>query len=542
MSEVPESLEGVTVRTKLPEPPEGAGEEAILQYMRVSQRIEALKRGREDILEFARLMMPHPDDPDDITMSQYQVALHHEVMGHALHKVEKGELPRLIVCMPPRHGKTQLVSKLFLAWYMGRNPYNSTVLATYNKEFVGDFGREVRDYFDSEMFQAMFPEFSLRKGSKSAYRMVTKERGTSVFVGVGTALTGRGFHLGIIDDPFKDGEEAESQLIRDKRWDWFTKVFLTRQMTVGSSIIITLTRWHEDDIVGRLTDKTNQHYDAEEAARWKIINFPFFAEENDPLKRQPGEVLWPERFSKEFGEQQQRINPRAFNALYQQRPTAQEGAYFKKDWLQYYKDQPKKEELQIYAASDHAVSTGERNDKTCMIVAGLDKAGQIYLLDCVWGRFDAQQQVDHMMELMVKWEPRMWWSEKQHMGGAIAPFLRKRKLEQGVSCVVEEVHATKDKESRARSIQGLMADRRVWMPFRSWWRLAAEDELLKFPHGTYDDFVDAVAWLGVKIQQMYAARVIKAPDAPDRNTWGWWKKELAFQERQKRLSDSGGGW
>jgi len=538
MEDAPE----LTVHTKLPDLPQGAGEKEILGYMRAEERIAALREGRDDVIKFAQLMMPHPDDPDNIHMSMYQVAQHHAVMGHALHKVERGEMPRLIVCMPPRHGKTQLVSKLFLAWYLARNPYNSTVLATYNKEFAGDFGREVRDYFQSEMFQSMFPDFTLRKGSASAYRMVTKERGTAVFVGVGTALTGRGFHLGVIDDPFKDGEEADSQLVRDKRWDWFTKVFLTRQMTIGSSIIITLTRWHEDDIVGRLIDPDNPNYDAIEAKKWKIINFPFFAEEEDPLKRAPGDVLWPERFTREFGEAQQRINPRAFQALYQQRPTAQEGSYFKKAWLQYYDNPPKKSEMRIYAASDHAVGVSERNDKTCMIVAGVATNGDIYLLDCVWGRFDAQQQVEHMIDLMRKWEPSYWWAEKQHMGAAIAPFLRKRKLEEGISCVVDEVHASKDKESRARSIQGLLADHRVWFPKRGWWRLASETEMLKFPHGTFDDFVDALAWLGMKIQQMYAARVIKSEPVLERNTWGWWKKEMEYQKRQKEGKRIIGGW
>ena len=532
----------INIRTKLDAPTGKAKQKDVLEYLRILERVAAYKEARGDLLRFAQLMMPHPDDPDDTNKSQYIVAQHHKVMAYALEKVEKGEMPRLIVTMPPRHGKSQLVSKTFLAWQLGRNPYESVAFATYNEDFAGDFGREVRNMVQSAPYRSIFPELELRKGSASASRLVTKEGGTAVFVGRGGSLTGRGFHKGVIDDPFKDADEAESPLIRDKAWEWFTRVFMTRQMSVGSSVIITLTRWHEDDIVGRLTDPQNPHYNEEEASQWKIINFPFFALDDDPLKRAPGEVLWPERFSKEFGEAQRRLNPRAFEALYQQRPSPEEGTFFKKSWFNYYDKAPKKAEMRIFAASDHAIATGERNDKTCFLIAGVDTNGDIFLLDCVWGRFDAQQQVDKMIALMQKWEPQYWWAEKQHMGQALGPFLRKKKMELGVNTVIDEVHASKDKETRARSLQGLMADRRVFLPRRGWWRLAAEDEILKFPHGTYDDFVDTASWLGMKVQQMYAAREIKNEKQLDRNTWGWWKKELAYQKRVEDAEAVGSGW
>lgn len=531
----------VTIRTKIETPGETADQKEVLDYLRLLERVAAYKEAQSDLLRFAKLMMPHPDDPDDPNKSQYMVAKHHEVMAYALDKVDKGEYPRLIVTMPPRHGKSQLVSKIFLAWLMGRNPYESVAFATYNEDFAGDFGREVRNMIQSPAFGSIFPEFELRKGSASAGRLVSKEGGTAVFVGRGGSLTGRGFHKGVIDDPFKDSDEAESNTIRDKAWEWFTKVFMTRQMSVGASVIITLTRWHEDDIVGRLTDPQNPHYDEQEARKWKIINFPFFALENDPLKRKPGEVLWPERFSEEFGEAQRRLNPRGFEALYQQRPSPEEGTYFRKAWFQYYDDPPKNDDMRIYAASDHAVATGERNDKTAMVVAGVDKNGDIYILDCVWERIDAQQQVEKMIGLMRKWKPQYWWAEKQHMGQALGPFLRKRKMEEGVNTVIEEVHASKDKETRARSLQGLMADRRVWWPRRSWWRLAAEDEILKFPHGTFDDFVDAASWLGMKVQQMYAAHIIKPEKEITRHTWGWFKEEVKHQEKMAK-QEIGSGW
>jgi len=347
----------------------------------------------------------------------------------------------------------------------------------------------------------------------------------------------------ICDDLVKDASEADSPTVREKMWQWFTQVAMTRLMSsVGTSVMLTFTRWHEDDVIGRLTNPDNPCYDPDIARQWEVTNCPFFAEEKDSLGRKPGDILWPERFDREFGETQQRLNPRAFQALYQQNPSAQEGNYFKKSWLQTYDADPRKDELNIFAASDHAVATGETNDKTAMIIAGVDKHGQIYVLDCVWGRFDAAQQVEKMIDLMQKWEPRIWWAEKQHMGQALGPFLRKRKLEEGVTCVIEEVHASKDKESRARSLQGMMADNRVMLPYRCWWRMAAEDEILKFPRGTYDDFVDALSWLGMKIQQLYAVREPKKVDAPAPRTLEWIKKEAAHQRRMGDMRRIRGGW
>ena len=539
----PAKKPAVTVRTKIAEPTGSASEPEVLEYLRLLERVKAFKEARDDILVFAQLMMPDLDDPYNPHKSQYQVAKHHRVMAHAIHEQVKGHIPRLIVTMPPRHGKTQIVTKFQIAWLMGKFPHDSIIMATYNSDLAGDFGREVRAIVQSETFLSIFPEFELRKGSAASDRLVTKEGGTVIFVGRGGALSGRGAHRIIVDDLIKDANEADSQLIRDKIWSWWTQVLTTRLMSsVGTSILLTFTRWHEDDPIGRLTDPQNPHYNEEEARKWKIINCPFFAEDDDSLGRKPGEILWPERFDREFGESQRRLDPRAFQALYQQQPSATEGTYFKKSWFQYYEKAPRKEELRVYAASDHAVATNQHNDKTAMVVAGVDRQGNIYLLDCVWGRFDAQQQVEKMIELMKKWEPQYWWAEKQHVGQAIGPFLRKKKLEAGVSCVVEEVHAQKDKETRARSMQGLMADMRVFFPLRGWWRLAAEDEILKFPQGTYDDFVDAFSWLGMKVQQMYAAREITHEPKLNRDTWGWWKKQLAHEKQQSEGSRLSGGW
>jgi predicted phage terminase large subunit-like protein len=319
---------------------------------------------------------------------------------------------------------------------------------------------------------------------------------------------------------------------------------MTRQMHGAVPVIIVMTRWHEDDIVGRLTDPKNPHFEEQEAKHWKIINLAFFAEDNDPLKRKPGELLWPTRFSREFGEAQRRLNPRAFASLYQGRPSVADGIYFRKSWFRYWDQNtcPPHDQLRIYAASDHAVATDEENDKTCMLIVGISADAQIYLLDCLWTRLDAQQQVEKMLDLMEKWQPQLWWAEAGQIGKAIGPFLRKRKLERGIAGVVEEVKPTKDKQARARSIQGMFADGRVWLPLRSWWRLDAEDELLKFPASANDDFVDAISWIGLKVQQMFAVHRAPAPPAERETSWGEFKRRVAEETRAAAFSEATGGW
>ena len=223
----------------------------MMDSMMRERRDAKVELARTSFQAFCELMMEHPDDPDNPDKTLYECRPHHKLLIEMVEKVCRGEIPRAIVTMPPRHGKTETLSKLGLSWIFGKKAHESLVLGTYNTDFAGDFGRDVRAIVQSDTFMEVFPDFALRKGSASANRLTTTKRGQATFVGAGGALTGRGFHTGIIDDPFKDASEADSQLVRDKRWEWFTKVFMTRQMTVGASVIIVLTRWHEDDIVGR---------------------------------------------------------------------------------------------------------------------------------------------------------------------------------------------------------------------------------------------------------------------------------------------------
>ena len=517
----------------------------------LDRRIAAAKRAkraieaRSDFLKFVKFTMPDPDDPDDIERSMFKDAKHHRAIAKVLEEVEKGHIPRLIVTLPPRHGKSELISRRFISWLLGRDGYRNVIFSTYNDSFAEDFGSDVRNIMSTPQYRQVFPGFGFRKGGASKSRIQSGAGGMAVFVGRGGSITGRGADFLIIDDPIKDAEEASSPTVRQKLYEWFTQVAMTRLMSATASVIIVHTRWHEDDLIGRLTDPTNPCFNEEEASKWKVINLPAIALDDDPLGRKKGELLWPERFGMEFMEAQRRLDARGFSALYQQRPSPEDGDFFSRDAIQYYTRDQLPKDLRIYAASDHAIGTDKtRNDATVLLVAGVDANDDIYLIDCWWERAAADQVVKAMIELMRRHRPVMWWAEKGHISKSIAPFLRKRMMEEKVYCAIDEVTPINNKIQRAQSIQGRMSMKKVFFPKNAPWVMNAVDELLKFPNARHDDFVDALAWIGMKLGRMAAPSVgIKKDNGlPKVGTLAWVKWDSQYRARQEREAKMAGGF
>ena len=510
-----------------------------------ARRLKKAIECRSSFVDFVKYTMPDADDPENIDESMFKDAKHHRALAKVLEKVEKGHIPRLIVSMPPRHGKSELVSRRFVPWVQGRDPYRNVIFATYNEDFAKDFGADVRNIMTLPQYKHVFPSFGLRKGGASKSRIQTTSGGMSVFVGRGGSITGRGGDFVILDDPIKDSLEANSPTLREQLWQWFTQVLMTRLMTASASIVIVQTRWHEDDLIGRLTDPTNPHYSSEEAAKWKIINLPALAEDEDPLGRKPGELLWPERFDMEFMEAQRRLDPRGFSALYQGRPTAEDGDLFRRENIKYFNRKDVPDDMRIYAASDHAVGVDKtRNDATCLLIVGVDRNDDIFLLDCWWEKRTTDKVVDAMLELMRKWKPLIWWAEKGHISKAIGPFLRKRMGEEKVYCRIEEVTPVANKVQRAQSILGRMAMNKVLFPRQSVWTQKATDELLKFPNGRNDDFVDTLAWVGMGLARLTTpgGGIVKSDSLPKVGTLAWVKWDSAQRRKQQFLENKTGGW
>jgi len=509
-----------------------------------ARRMLACMKAKDELIEFVRLMMPDPNDPDNVLLSRYDAQHFHRLLAEALEQLEKGEMPRLIIIMPPRHGKSQLASWAFLAWYMGRNPFNSAILASYNEELATEAGSKVREYMLSPMYRQVFPGCHLRKGSKAVDRLQTLEGGIAAFTGVGGTITGRGGDVLVVDDPMKGSADADSAGQRDKVWKWFSSDLMSRMMTDMGAVIVIMTRWHEDDIIGRLTDPLNPFYNKDEAATWKILHLTALAEDDDCLKRSKDTALWPQRHNEKRLFAMRRLNPRGFNANYQGRPTPEEGAFFLRNWLTPYqlKDLPKN--LRMYAASDHAVGLKQENDKTCLMVAGVDQEDNIWIMpDIFWSRAGTEIVVERMIDMMDLHKPLVWWGENDHIFKSIGPFLFKRMAERKVYCTVEKVSAAKDKRTRAQAIRGRMAMGKVRFPtFASWWSEAL-DELLKFDRAAHDDFVDPLAHLGMGIGRL--VRAAKTPDPrkaePPSGTYAWIKWcGQAEKDEQKELEAMGG--
>ncbi len=437
---------------------------------------------------------------------------------------------------------SEIVSRRLPAWYLGKFPAENVVVATYNDDFAMDFGAEVRKIMTTPQYRQVFPDTRLARGGAAKDRLQTTVGGMATFVGVGGSLTGRGAHILIVDDIFKDYEQARSKAFRDRAWDWFTKVAMTRRMG-RKLVIITFTRWVNDDIIGRLIDPENEFYNRTLAEKIKVINLPAIADEDDPIGRAPGEALWPGRFDLEFLNEQRSLDPLGFEALYQQRPSLADGDLFRRDTLRFYDPAEIDEnDLRIYCSSDHAVDTKQRSDYTCLLRVGVDKQNNIYLLDCWWRKAKTDMVVDAMLE-MAKKKPRplIWWAEKGHISKSIGPFLRKRMADEQNYFNLVEVTPAGDKTQRAQSIVGRAAMGYLHFPKGKPWVEKAINELLAFPNGLHDDFADALSYIGLGLNSQFPVNHTTTDKRPPRfGTLGWVKEQDKLHARRMSLANRGG--
>ncbi|MFT8720610.1 terminase large subunit domain-containing protein, partial [Acetobacter sp.] len=260
------------------------------------------------------------------TMSDYMVGPQHRLLCDRLDAVERGEIKRLMVFMPPRHGKSELTSKRFPAWFLGRNPTKQIITASYGATLAQGFGRDVRNIVASPEFGLLFPGVGVASDSAARDNWHTNKGGVYTAMGVGGGLTGKGAHVALIDDPVKDRQDAESPIIREAAWDWYRSVLRTRLMPNGA-IVLVLTRWHPDDLAGRLLAEMENGTGEE----WEVLSLPAICvSDHDALHRGIGEALWPKVFPvAELKNIEKSIGPREWSALYQQNPTPGEGTLFK---------------------------------------------------------------------------------------------------------------------------------------------------------------------------------------------------------------------
>lgn len=439
----------------------------------------------------------------------FKPAKHHRLLVDTLEKAARGEKKKVILVLPTGSAKSTWSSVLFPPWYLMKYPKNGILACSHGAALAKHFGRKCRDLIEK------YPEelgYQLSQTSQAADEWENSEGGYFFSAGVTGSIAGRRAHLGMIDDPVGSREQADSQIYRDKVWEWYRWDF-TRRLQPNASVVIISTRWHEDDLVGRLL--------AKEPGEWELIHVPFTVETAeqeaiDPLGRKIGERIWPEYFTADM-EKELRKDPRAWQALQQGSPSPDEGAHFTQEMLvgyNSYNDIPK--DLRIYSVSDHAVRTKQMNDRTCIINFGVDSRNHIWILpDVWWKRADTLEATEQMLAVAKRHKPITWWSGRDNIRGSIGPFLRQRMLEEQIYVSLVEVVEGKDLTKRSQAIHGRCSMGMVHFPvFASWWA-QAQDEILKFPRASHDDFVAALALIGMGLDQLVAAPMAEVEKEPE---------------------------
>jgi predicted phage terminase large subunit-like protein len=398
----------------------------------------------------------------------------------------------MLLC-PPQHGKSTVASKRFPAYLLGLNPYTEVISASATAQLAEEFGREVRNCINSQEYRLLFGATQLAEDSQAKGRWSTNDGGGYYAVGMGGALMGRGGELGIIDDPFATWEDAQSQLTRDKAWDWYSGTFYNR-IRPGGPIIVIQHRMHEDDLVGRLIEQQNHGGD-----RWEIIELPALLD--DPP--------WIERYDRPALERIKAISgPRKWSALYLQNPTPDEGTFFKREWFRFYREPPP---LNHFMSSDLAV-TPDGGDFTSIATHGVDADDDLYLAVDYWsGQTSSDVWVDRICDQIIAHKPYALFGESGVIRRSVEPFLKKRMRERKAYCRVDDcwLPSIHDKASRALALQARAAMGKVLLPDNDHGHKILS-QLLAFPAGKFDDDVDMCGLMARAIDQSHRATKVTA--------------------------------
>lgn len=454
----------------------------------------------------------------------FEPAAHHKLLINALEAVERGDLQRLAVFMPPGSGKSMYASILFPPHYMSQHPTASVIGASHTTELAERFSKRVRNLTNEHaQMLGITPDPETQAQGRWAF---LPQPGSKLFAeymaaGVGTGIAGFRAKLGIIDDPVRSRQDADSELMRDRTWEWYLSDWRPR-LVPGASEVLIQTRWHEDDLAGRCLNHQ----------AWHVISLPALAQSNDPLGRPEGWPLWNDDnygYGGQLLDLVKNTPARIWSALYQQSPTPDDGDYFKEEWLKPYLKAPDRRTLQVYGASDYAV-TEKGGDYTVHGVFGLDPAGNIYLLDLWRGQRSSDVWVSKWCDLVKQWSPIGWAEETGQIKSGVGPFLTREARERRAYCAREQFATRGDKSSRAQSMRGMMAMNGLYVPINAPWYPEFRSELLSFPAGKHDDQVDMLGLFGQLLHKVTSGRTIKPPFEPERDDYRPVSEEFSLQD------------
>ena len=475
-------------------------------------RAELRCRARTNLLPFIKYTKP-----------DYQISWHHIIMCHYLDKFMKGEIQYLLFTAPPRHGKSEIVSRRLPAFAFGLDPNLNFIGSSYTADLARMMNRDVQRIIDTDGYADIFPETKLSGSNVRSTAHGNYLRNSDVFeivghsgmykaAGVGGGITGFGSNIGSIDDPIKNFEEANSITHRNKAWEWYKSTFYTR-LEERAQVLMTLTRWHEDDLAGRVIKLMKENADADQ---WVILNFPatmdkklkYLAPED---KRKNGEALWPGKYDEpRLKKIRATVGSYIYGALYQGTPAAIGGTLFKSKHFRYYAldetglkfvcERPGKEPVSIlrkslvrYMYADPALEEKTSDDPTGMGAWGYSKKYKIWLLlDRVHERIPQTEQQERMVNFASKNSCILVGVENEKLGKVLVKASAgKDKTKGGQSIPFKEVPTRNlDKFSRAVPMATYIENERVFFPKEAPWLAEYESNLVGFPRAKHDEDVD----------------------------------------------------
>lgn len=435
--------------------------------------------GRESLLSFADHVYPG-----------YKVGPHHRILAKLFEDIASGAKKRIIVNIAPRHGKSELISYLAPAWFLGKFPHKKVIMASHTADLAVNFGRRVRNLVGSDSYKDIFPQIELQADSKSASRWGTNFNGEYFAIGVGGALAGRGADLFIIDDPHSEQEAKTGRPdVFLPAWEWFQSGPLQRLMP-GGAIIVVMTRWSKLDLTGQIV---NQMQKEEGVDQWEVVEFPAI------LNEKP---LWGEFWSlDELLAKKAGMDIRYWEAQYMQNPVSEEGALIKREWWKIWdKEDPPKCEF-IIMSLDAAQETNNRADFNALTTWGVffneeTDNFNIILLNSIKKRLEFPDLKKLVLEEYKEWEPDAFVVEKKSNGSALYQELRRM----GVPVGEFTPSKGQDKISRVNAVADLFSSGIVWAPDRRWAKEVME-ECNDFPSGANDDLVDSTTQALLRFRQ-----------------------------------------
>lgn len=425
-----------------------------------------------------------PGYGEELSGGAWSPAPHLELIGAAVVRAVLGPRRRLIITMPPRHGKSELVDVWTLVWFLDLFPEHRVMLATYGQEFANEWGAKVRDAITQNPDRL---GVRVREDSAARSRFNTTAGGGFYAVGVGGPLTGRGADLMIVDDPHKNFEEAHSKVYRDRLWNWWLSTARTRIEPgpdgKGGAVIVIMTRWHEDDFVGRLLKDSPDG--------WDLINLPALAEADDELGREPETPLWPARYNQSnLQGLRAELGPYLWGAMYQQHPSAPEGSILKRQWWKRYGALHTQQDQWL---GSWDMGFKETEDGSFVVGQVWSRRGaDKYLVDQVRGRMDYVTTRGAVRDLARRWpQVTEWIIEDKANGSAILSDLR------GEVAGMRGYTPRESKEARAHAVSGHLAAGNIWLPEGDQLPSGSSvadliDECATFPNGMNDDQVDCL--------------------------------------------------